>query len=121
MDLLGKIFAFVVGALSIGAVKSFFEKNQVIILSKDDSFIDDEEDLVPQDIIKLRPQNLDAAMDLRGTPTHVCPCGSEVWNLKVIFDNFEIGTYFLDMECANCGSLATAPTPVDRQGTERDI
>ena len=35
-------------------------------------------------------------------------------SLKAIFDNFELATYFLDMECANCGSLATAPTPVDR-------
>jgi hypothetical protein len=54
------------------------------------------------------------AMDLRGTPTHVCPCGCFIWNLKVIFEDFDIATYFLDMECANCGSLATAPTPTDR-------
>ena len=52
-------------------------------------------------------------MDLRGTPTHVCPCGSIVWDLKAIFEDGEIVTYFLDMECANCGTLATAPTPID--------
>jgi hypothetical protein len=55
------------------------------------------------------------SMDLRGTPTHVCPCGCNVWNLRATFDDFEIGSYFLDMECANCGSLATAPTPIDKE------
>jgi hypothetical protein len=35
-----------------------------------------------------------------------------------VFDNYEIATYFLDMECAQCGSLATAPTPLDREGLE---
>jgi hypothetical protein len=57
-------------------------------------------------------------MDLRGTPTHACICGSAVWNIKAVFDNYEIATYFLDMECAECGSLATAPTPLDREGME---
>jgi len=56
------------------------------------------------------------AMDIRGEPTSVCPCGSEIWNLKTMFDSDgEIGMYFLDMECAECGTLATAPTP---EGTE---
>lgn len=46
----------------------------------------------------------------------MCPCGCEIWNLKTIFDDDgEIGMYFLDMECAECGTLATAPTP---EGTE---
>jgi hypothetical protein len=34
---------------------------------------------------------------------------------QVIFEEFEIATYFLDMECANCGSMATAPTLLDRE------
>ena len=57
-------------------------------------------------------------MDLRGTPTHVCVCGSQIWNIRAVFDNFEIAQYFIDMECASCGSLATAPTPIDRETTE---
>lgn len=57
----------------------------------------------------------DISMDLRGFPTHACPCGSIVWNLKVIFHDFEIAQYMLDMECAVCGSWATAPTPIDRE------
>lgn len=118
MDLIGKLIAFIAGVFSLNIIKDFLEKNQIIIVSKED-IVPDINDM-PKDILKLRPQNLDKAMDLRGTPTHVCPCGCEIWNLKVIFENFEIGTYFLDMECASCGSLATAPTPVDREGTEHD-
>lgn len=68
------------------------------------------------DINSLRPSDYSHAMDLRGTPTHLCPCGSNIWNLKVIFEDYEIATYFIDMECANCGSVATAPTPVDKMG-----
>ena len=72
----------------------------------------------PVSIADLRPENYDHAIDLRGTPTHLCPCGCNIWNVKVIFDQFEIATYFLDMECANCGSMATAPTLLDREITE---
>ncbi len=50
------------------------------------------------------------AMDIRGNPTTVCICGSFVWNLKVVFaEDNTIGMYFLDMECADCGTQATAP------------
>jgi hypothetical protein len=53
-------------------------------------------------------------IDFRGQPSHICICGSEIWNVRVVFEDHEIATYFLDMECAHCGSLATAPTPVDK-------
>lgn len=69
------------------------------------------------DINNLRP-DYSRSMDIRGVPTHICPCGCEVFNLKVIFEDFEVATYFLDMECANCGTLATAPTPIDRNESE---
>jgi hypothetical protein len=62
----------------------------------------------------IPPVDYNNAMDLRGTPTHICPCGSQVWMLKVAFVDYEISNYFLDMECFSCGSLATAPTPIDR-------
>jgi hypothetical protein len=49
-------------------------------------------------------------MDIRGEPTRVCVCGCFVWNLKVTFDEDNtIGMYFRDMECADCGTQATAP------------
>jgi hypothetical protein len=52
-------------------------------------------------------------MDLRGTPTSVCVCGSTVFKVNCMFDGDGISMYFLDMECTLCGSKATAPTPID--------
>lgn len=67
-------------------------------------------------MVDIRPENYDKSIDLRGVPTHRCPCGCNIWNVKTIFDDYEIATYFLDMECVSCGSVATAPTPLDRTG-----
>ena len=55
-------------------------------------------------------------MDLRGDPIHVCICGSRLWKIKAMFDEYEISMYFTEMECELCGSLATAPTLVDKPG-----
>jgi hypothetical protein len=74
--------------------------------------------IVQSDPNYIPPIDYDKAMDLRGTPTHACPCGSQVWLLKVTFSDYEISNYFLDMECLQCGSLATAPTPIDRANSE---
>ena len=54
-------------------------------------------------------------LDLRDKekPLHVCACGSTLWKVQAMFEDGEISLYMLDMECALCGSLATAPTPVD--------
>lgn len=52
-------------------------------------------------------------MDIRGVPTHVCPCGSQMWKVKTIFRDYQIAMYMLDMECIDCGTLATAPTLKD--------
>ncbi len=53
------------------------------------------------------------SMDIRGEPTTVCPCGSELWLVKVMFDEEgDIGMWFTEtMECVVCGTLATAPCP----------
>ena len=62
-----------------------------------------------KDINELKP-DYSKAMDIRGEPTSVCVCGSYIWNLKVAFDwDGTIGMYFRDMECADCGTQATAP------------
>jgi hypothetical protein len=58
---------------------------------------------------------MDSAMDLRGTPTHVCPCGSNQFLVRCVFEDNEIAMYFLDMLCVLCGSLLTAPTLDDRE------
>lgn len=54
-------------------------------------------------------------IDARGIPTRECPaCSCDIFNVKVIFDeNYEIGMYLLDAECTMCGTLITAPTPLD--------
>ena len=96
-------------------VALFLDNYQIAIIDKEDI---EQAGRHTDDILQLRPESYDKSIDLRGTPTHLCPCGSQIWNLKVIFEDFEIATYFLDMECVNCGSVATAPTPVDRMGTD---
>jgi len=96
-------------------VKLFMDNYEIFLVDKEDV---EREGRHTDDILQLRPESYEKSMDMRGTPTHVCPCGSNIWSLKVIFDDFEIATYFLDMECVNCGSVATAPTPVDRKGME---
>lgn len=98
-------------------IRSFNQKYQVGIyyIDKIQEQIDIEnEKRNTFDINTLRPDDYSRAMDLRGTPTHVCPCGCNIWNVKVMFEENEIATYFLDMECAHCGSVATAPTPIDK-------
>lgn len=106
------IFATLLGLIGVRELTRFFKQNMLVVINKED--IVREEHMESEDILSLRPENYDNAMDLRGTPTHVCVCGCNVFNLKVIFDDFQIMQYFLDMECAQCGSLATAPTPVDK-------
>ena len=111
MKWLNRLATLLFGLIAVGIIRDFLEKHTVLILDKENE--EEEEDEEMDDILNLRPENYDNAMDLRGTPTHVCVCGCNIWNLKAIFYENEIATYFLDMECANCGSLATAPTPVD--------
>lgn len=113
MKWLNRLAALLFGLITVGIVKDFFSKHTIIVLDKEESLDDEYEEEDMEDILKLKPENYDHAMDLRGAPTHVCPCGCNIFNLKVIFHENEIATYFLDMECAQCGSLATAPTPVD--------
>jgi len=59
---------------------------------------------------------MNSGVDLRGIPSSCCPlCGSTVIKVKVIFDpiDYEVGMYFLDGECSECGALMTVPTPLD--------
>jgi hypothetical protein len=54
--------------------------------------------------------------DLRAFgPLHVCPCGSQVFNVMASFEDFELVWYFLDATCVNCGNLVTIPCPVDKK------
>lgn len=106
MKWLGRFsFLALIGIVVMNSVR-FFNNNTVLVINNseiDDALSDYDEDL---------------NMDLRGTPTHECICGSSVFNLPVVFDNYEIANYFLDMQCIKCGSLYTAPTPLDRETME---
>lgn len=114
MKWLSRFLAVLIGTVLFRSTKDFFSRYDVLVFDKED--VDEaREHNRSGHIDNLRPENYDSAIDFRGTPSHVCVCGSEIWNLKVVFQDHEIATYFLDMECANCGSLATAPTPIDRE------
>ena len=100
---LNRLVMIIAGIASLGAAKNLLNKYEVLIFDKED-LLDDEEEAT--------------ALDLRGTPTHKCVCGSEVFYVKAAFENYEISQYFLDMICSGCGSLATAPTLLDRENME---
>jgi hypothetical protein len=81
----------------------------------------EEEEIVNRqidEIVRVAEEAEANALDLRGTPTHECICGSNIWSVRAIFQDFEISSYFLDMQCMECGTLATAPTPLDRESME---
>ena len=119
MEILVAVALTFVVALWVSKVKRninlFLENYQIVVVEKEDV---EPMPSGPKDALSLKPDNYDSSIDLRGTPTHLCPCGSYIWNVKVVFEDYEIATYFLDMECVSCGSVATAPTPVDKMGNE---
>lgn len=58
-------------------------------------------------------------VDIRGIPTAECPmCESNIFNIQACFDpdTYEIDMYLLNAECAMCGCMITAPTPLDLPG-----
>jgi endogenous inhibitor of DNA gyrase (YacG/DUF329 family) len=54
-------------------------------------------------------------MNARGIPTASCPeCGTNIFKILVTFDEeYNIEQYLLNAECAECGTLINAPTPLD--------
>lgn len=55
-------------------------------------------------------------IDARGIPTCECPnCAGTLFQALVKFDpaTYTIGMYHLDIQCNNCGTFCTAPTPLD--------
>ncbi len=62
------------------------------------------------------------AMDLRDTPIgDICVCGCEVFVMLGGFVDGEVAFYFLDAECASCGSMVTLPTPVGEEDGCADV
>lgn len=108
MKWVNRLAAALLGLIGIGVVRDFFTKYDVLVFDKNDV----EEARQGQSEEGFNP------VDLRGTPTHACICGSTHFYIRAIFEDYEIATYFLDMQCAQCGALLTAPTPLDREITE---
>lgn len=106
MKALRVLIAAIGSLLTIGVIRTINDRYRVGIY-----YVNRQEE---QDILEEEMES----MDLRGTPTHECICGSRTWNLIATFDNYEISTYLLDMMCVDCGSIATAPTPMDRENME---
>jgi hypothetical protein len=53
--------------------------------------------------------------DLQGLPTTACICGCKVFNINVMWDDYErtVAWYDLRQVCKDCGTVSTAPTPID--------
>ena len=67
----------------------------------------------------LRRVDYSNAMDLRDTPIgDICVCGCEVFVMLGGFVDGEVAFYFLDGECASCGSMVTLPVPKDNDDAE---
>ena len=65
-------------------------------------------------IRELKP-DYSGSMEYSNEILHECPvCDSNLWLVKVSFEDYEISQYLLPMECAICGTYATAPTPLDK-------
>jgi len=65
-------------------------------------------------IRELKP-DYTGTMDYADQICHECPkCESSIWLIKASFEDYEISQYFIDMECAICGTYAKAPCPPDR-------
>jgi uncharacterized Zn finger protein len=62
-------------------------------------------------------------IDARGIPTCECPqCGSKYFVTIVTFDPIEytIKDYRLDIQCNDCGTFTTAPTPENKPGINKN-
>jgi hypothetical protein len=62
-------------------------------------------------------KGIESMNDFRGIPTCACPdCGSSLLRIVATFnyETYEIDSYLIDNAvCFDCGSLVTAPTPLD--------
>ena len=103
MKWLNRLSFILTALIGVGIVRDFFARYEVLVFNKNDV-----------DEARNETEKQEHAMDLRGSPSHECVCGSNQFYIRAVFHDYEIAQYFLDMQCANCGSLLTAPTPVDR-------
>lgn len=78
------------------------------------ALIEDDVHASHRSIRELKP-DYTGTMDHAEEIHHDCPhCESNLWNVKVSFEDYEISTYIIQMECALCGTYALAPTLADK-------
>jgi hypothetical protein len=68
-------------------------------------------------LLKRKRKQSQLKHSYRGIPTHVCPCGSQLFKVACMFEDGEIALWFTEAECALCGAELTAPTPLDKVET----
>lgn len=104
MKWLGRLSTIALAVIAFKSYRHLIDNYEVFVMNKEDA------EEMAEEIAEMNRTTI----DLRGTPTHVCVCGCDVFNIRATFKNSEIASYLLDMECAYCGNLATAPTPIDQ-------
>jgi len=78
------------------------------------ALIEDDVHASHRSIRELKP-DYTGTMDHAEEIHHDCPhCESNLWNVKVSFEDYEISAYIVQMECALCGTYALAPTLADK-------
>lgn len=60
-------------------------------------------------------------IDTRGIPSHEClNCGSNVFNIRAGFEDWDIAFWFTEGTCAQCKAPVTVPTPCDDPDHEHE-
>lgn len=60
-------------------------------------------------------------IDQRGMVTHNCfNCGSNIFNIQVTFDDYELGLMFPEGTCTGCDSIVTLPAPWDHPNWDEE-
>lgn len=73
--------------------------------------IESMENLIP-DITKVIFDRDPASIDQSGIMTHTCfNCGSNIFKIRVTFDDYEIGLMWPDGQCVMCHSTVSVPVP----------
>lgn len=68
-------------------------------------------------VLKRDPEFIDQT----GIVTHTCfNCGSNIFNIQVTFDDYELGLMFPEGTCTGCDSVVTIPAPWDHPNWDEE-
>jgi hypothetical protein len=61
-------------------------------------------------------------IDQKGMVTHTCfNCGSNIFNIQVTFDDYEMGLMWPEGTCTGCDSVITVPAPWDHPNWDEEV